>query len=77
MQKYDNFKVENKAWKPGVARPSKSKARWVNTTNKMQVPKTTTKKPTNINMKKYNQKQVKKQSKPLTEEKQGKMGQHH
>ena len=37
MQKYDNFKVENKAWKPGVARPSKSKARWVNTTNKMQV----------------------------------------
>lgn len=29
--------VENKAWKPGVARPSKSKARWVNTTNKMQV----------------------------------------
>ena len=31
------LKVENKAWKPGVARPSKSKARWVNTTNKMQV----------------------------------------
>ena len=31
------MEVENKAWKPGVARPSKSKARWVNTTNKMQV----------------------------------------
>ena len=30
-------KVKNKAWKPGVARPSKSKARWMNTTNKMQV----------------------------------------
>ena len=32
-----SVKVKNKAWKPGVARPSKSKARWMNTTNKMQV----------------------------------------
>ena len=35
--KTNTNQVENKAWKPGVARPSKSKARWVNTTNKMQV----------------------------------------
>ena len=35
--KWIQCQVENKAWKPGVARPSKSKARWVNTTNKMQV----------------------------------------